>query len=484
MAARRTGESGLNLSPASSGDGNGPQETESVNAARPRVPIGLAVGLVLAVTLVAFETTAVITALPTITDDLNGDALYGATLSAYLLADLVALVAVAELIDRRGARLPFIACITSFVIGLAVSAAAPAMWVVVLGRVLQGAGTGGIAPISYVVVRRVVAEDRQPTMYAVLSAGWVLPSLIAPGLSGAVTDGLGWRWVFMGIIPVAVAVGAVTAFAMRHVPPPVVDPTAPRPPSRLPTAIRLSGGVGLVVTGLQSDRPVLALVCCIAGAALALPAFRRLTPPGVLRARAGLPAVLACRTLATATFLGVDSFVPLAADRIHGAAPTIQGFVIVGAAITWSIGQAIAARNPQWRPQRAVRAGFALLVVGIVGVAPVLSSAWPLPATFAAWCIGGLGMGVLFNPTSVAAMTYADDGREGLVSSQIHLADTLGFGIMGGIGGATIAVADRTDLSLTSALATNFALAGACALLGLVASRGVRSRTTPATLVA
>jgi MFS family permease len=449
---------------------------ETGDGPRGGIPISLAVGLVLAVTLVAFETTAVITALPTITGELNGDSLYGATLSAYLLADLVALVAVAEVIDRRGARLPFIVCITSFVIGLIVAAAAPAMWVVVLGRVLQGAGTGGIAPISYVVVRRAVPESAQPTMYAILSAGWVLPSLIAPGLAGAVTDGAGWRWVFLGIVPLAIVVGSVTAVAMRHVPAPVLAPDAVRPPSRLPTALRLSGGVGLLVTGLQSDRPALLITLSIVGVALALPAFRRLAPAGVLTARMGLPAILACRTLATATFLGVDSFVPLAADRIHGAPPTAQGFVIVGAAITWSIGQAVAARHPHWRPDRSVRMGFVLLTIGIVGVVPVLWSTWPLPATFAAWCIGGFGMGILFNPTSVAAMTYAEDGRDGLVGSQIHLADTLGFGLMGGIGGAAVAVADRTDVTLGSALGLNFALAGGCAALGIMASRGVRRR--------
>jgi len=50
----------------------------------------LAAGLVLGVTLVAFEVTAVITALPTITDELSGDSLYGVTLAAYTLANLVA----------------------------------------------------------------------------------------------------------------------------------------------------------------------------------------------------------------------------------------------------------------------------------------------------------------------------------------------------------------------------------------------------------
>lgn len=67
----------------------------------------LAVGLVLATTLIAFEVTAVITALPTVSDELGGDSLYGATLAAYTLANIVSLVTVGGLIDSRGPRLPY-----------------------------------------------------------------------------------------------------------------------------------------------------------------------------------------------------------------------------------------------------------------------------------------------------------------------------------------------------------------------------------------
>jgi tetrahydromethanopterin S-methyltransferase subunit D len=82
-------------------------------------------------------------------------------------------------------------------------------------------------------------------------------------------------------------------------------------------------------------------------------------------------------------------------------------------------------------------------------------------------------MGLLYNPATVAAMSYAVDGREGEVSSQVTLADAVGFSLMGGIGGATVAIADRTSWSLASALGTNFALAIGLAAIGLFACRRV-----------
>ncbi len=434
----------------------------------------LAIGLVLGVTLVAFEATAVITALPTITDELHGDSLYGLTLASYTLADLAALVAAGALSDRKGPRLPFILSIGVFVLGLVVAGAAGSMPIVVLGRTLQGAGTGGLAPIAYVLVKRAFPDNRQGTMYAILSAGWVLPSLVAPFFAGFVTQHFGWRWVFLGIIPFAVAVGALASRPMRAYGP--VDHAQPQAPSRIAWAVAAAGGIGAFVIGLRSANLFAAVAISVGGLTIALPSLRRLMPPGFLTARRGIPAVLVCRTLATATFLGIDSFVPLAADRIHGATPLVQGLVIIGAALAWTAGQAIIARRPHTEPRRAVALGYCLLIIGIILVTPVLWAGWPLWATFLSWPIGGLGMGILFNPTTVVSMSYADPGQEGKISGQIHLADSLGFSVMGGLGGAIVAIADRTSIDLASALGAVFGLAICFAVVGLVASRRVEGR--------
>ncbi len=434
----------------------------------------LAVGLVLSVSLVAFETTAVITALPTITDELDGLPLYGATIAAYMLADLVALVWAGEKADKRGVRFPFLVSICFFIAGLVVAASANSMEQVVVGRLLQGAGSGGFAPLAYIAVSRAFPAERQATIYAYLSAGWVLPSLLAPAVAGIVTDQFGWRWVFIGIIPLAIVVAVLTAKAMVHLT--GGDEGRDRRPSRLPHAVQAAVGVGAAAFGLQTGNLVLAAALTIGGGLLAAPALRHLLPAGVFRARVGLPAIIAVRFLATATFLGVDSFIPLAADRLHGARPFVQGFVIAGAAVAWTGGQAFAARRgTRLLPQRASSIGFGLLLLGIATTVPVLSPSWPLWATFLSWSIGGLGIGILFNPTTVASMGYAVEGREGEVSSQIHLADSLGFGVMGIVGGAIVAASDRTSLTLQAAIGINFGLAALCAMVGLVASRGIRS---------
>lgn len=433
----------------------------------------LAVGLVLGVVLVAFESTALITALPTITDELGGDSLYGVSLAVYTLANMVALIVAGQVADRRGPTSTFVVSIGIFVIGLLLAGAATSMWVVVAGRTLQGFGSGGFSPIAYMLVKRAFPADRQPMMYVFLSAGWVVPSLVAPVFSGIVTEQFGWRWVFFMIVPLAIGVGAVASVPMRHHGAAAGGDDAP---SLTLPAVGAALGVGVLLLALASGTLWHVVVGGVAGAALGLHSLRRLLPSGFFSGRRGYPAVLTVRVLAAATFIGIDSFLPLAADRIHGATPMVQGFVIVGAALSWTGGQVLAARRPQARPDRMVRAGFILLATSSLLVAPVLWSGWPLWATFIGWAVGGLGMGVLYNPSTVVAMGYADDGREGLVSGQVRLTDALGFSMMYGVGGAIVAVADRGAITLQWALGVNFALSFGCAALGLAASRNVRAR--------
>jgi MFS family permease len=437
----------------------------------------LAFGLFLTVTIAAFEVTAVITALPTIVDDIDGASLYGATIAANLLASIVAIVASGEYADRIGPAKPYAIAATVFVAGLLVAGSATTMPIVVLGRVLQGLGAGGFATLPYVVIRRVFAESEQPKMYAVLSAGWVLPSLIAPLIAGWLTEQFSWRWVFLSMVPLAIVVSAMVVAQLRRLPPVEQADGDVRAPSRIPQALRLSVGSGMVLAGLPQARWWLALVLIGAGVLVAASPMRTLWPAGWTRAKPGLAAAVAARMCATAAFGGVDGFIPLAAERVHGVGATAQGFVIIGAALTWTLGQVFAAKNAdKIAPTKLIRVGFGLLALGAVLVMPVVLSSTPLWATFAAWSVGGLGMGLLFNPTTVVALSSVDEAESGRASSQLSMADSIGFASTSALGGALVAASERDVFSLQTALIGSFAITVAITIVGIIAGRGVHQR--------
>jgi MFS family permease len=425
----------------------------------------------MAVTLNAFEAVAVVTAMPAISEELHGDRLYGAAFSAYMLANLVSLVVSGEQADRRGPAVPFLGGVGVFATGLVVAGFASAMPVVLLGRVLQGAGAGTLASVAYVGIGRAWAPPDQPRMFALLSTAWVVPSLVAPVAAGWITEQLSWRWVFLGLLPLVPVLLALALPPLLQLGPPAEHSEAPR---RWPLALRLAGGSGLVLAGLQAPALAPAVGLVLVGGVIAAPALLRLLPAGTLHAAPGIPAAVAARLCVNIAFFGCDTFVPLAATRIHGSSTLVAGAVILGGSLVWTAGANLSARA-SWPPTRAARTGFIALALGTAGTILVTLSAVPLWVTFLTCAVSGFGIGVVFNTTSVSAMGQAPAGQEGLVGSQLGMADALGFAAIGAVGGALVGLADRTALELGAALALVFALASSVAWLGATVAPRLRS---------
>lgn len=437
----------------------------------------LAVGLVMAITMNAFEAMAVVTAMPAVSDDLGGDRFYGAAFSAYMLANLVSLVATGEQADRRGPFAPFLVGVVTFAGGLVLAGAAPEMLVVVAGRVLQGYGAGALAAVTYVAIGRAWPPDRQPRMFATVSAAWVVPALVAPALAGVVTEQAGWRWVFFGLVPLLPVLLTLAGPSLHALGPP--STTVASGSSRVPRALVLAFGVALLVGGLASEQPVVLAALVAAGLAVAVPAAARLFPAGTGRAAPGLPATVASRFAVNVAFFGTDIFLPLAATRIHGTSTTVGGALLVGGSLLWTAGAWWSAqRSATVAPGVLVRTGFVVLTLAIVLTLPVVWPWWPLAVAFVTWSAGGFGVGLVFNTTASSAMGSADEGQEGLVSSQLQMADTLGFAVVSGIGGAVVGVAERTALTLTAGLGALFLGAAAVALVGVAVGSRVRNRSS------
>jgi len=429
----------------------------------------LGVGVVMTVVLVAFETMAVAASMPAVSDDLNGDRLYGLAFSAYMLANLVTIVAAAERADRRGPLPPFGAGLVLFGAGLVVAGAAGSMVVVVLGRALQGAGAGALTSVLYVAIGRAWPPGEQARMFAWLSAGWVVPSLAAPALAGLVTDTVGWRWVFLGLLPLLPVVALLAGPALRRLGPPseVARGAGQR---RVLTAAALAVGVAVSLTALQ-EPGVLLLVVPVAAVPAVL-AARRLLPPGTWRARRGLPAAVSARLSVNVAFAAPETFLPLAATRLHGASTFVAGAILSAASLSWTAGAAISARARERAPDALVRTGFLVMAASIALTAPIAIESWPLWAVVASWALTGFGIGTIYNTTSASAMSAATEGGQGRVGSQLSIADALGIALASGVGGALVGLADRGSIGLSGALAVVFAGAVVMALAG--AARGSR----------
>src|SRR3984957_6274289 len=169
----------------------------------------LTVGLVLAVTFVAFEALPVASVLPVVGRQLGDLRLYGWVFSAFLLASLLGIVLAGTLADRVPLGRPMLVGLVLFAVGLVIGGTAPDMLVLVAGRAVQGLGAGVVPSVAYVAISRCYAEESRPRMFAVLSTAWVVPGLIGPGIAALVAAAVGWRWVFLGLLPLVIAAGVL-----------------------------------------------------------------------------------------------------------------------------------------------------------------------------------------------------------------------------------------------------------------------------------
>ncbi len=159
----------------------------------------LSIGIISVIFLIAFEATAVGTAMPVAARELEGIGLYAFAFSAYFTTSLFGMVLSGQWADREGPLRPLTVGIGGFAAGLVLAGTAGDMWVFVLGRAVQGFGGGLVIVALYVVVSRAYEERLRPAIMAAFAASWVVPSIVGPLAAGTVTEHLGWRWVFLGI---------------------------------------------------------------------------------------------------------------------------------------------------------------------------------------------------------------------------------------------------------------------------------------------
>ncbi|MEU0898145.1 MFS transporter [Streptomyces massasporeus] len=468
----------------------------------------LSVGIVSVVLLIAFEATAVGTAMPVAARELDGVSLYAFAFSGYFTTSLFGMVLCGQWSDRRGPLGPLTTGIASFGAGLLLSGTAGTMWVFILGRAVQGFGGGLVIVALYVVVGRAYPERLRPAIMAAFAASWVLPSIVGPLAAGTVTEQLGWRWVFVGIpvlvvFPLALALPQIrrraagpaqhttaesaaaqsadlpvpaerTAVADRPVTPdpagtadrpappagppaPPAGPPAPptNPPAsfdrrRIRLALGISLGAGLLQYAAQDLRP-LSLLPGVVGVALLVPAVLGLLPRGTYRAARGLPSVVLLRGVAAGSFIAAESFVPLMLVTQRGLSPTLAGFSLAAGGGTWALGSWVQSRSrvEPYR-ERLTTVGMLLVAAAVAAAPSVLIESVPVWTLAVAWAFGCFGMGLVISSTSVLLLKLSAPEEAGTNSAALQISDGLSNVVLLSAGGAAFAALGGGAVSHTA----------------------------------
>ncbi len=436
-------------------------------------------GLVLTTVAVAFEALAVATILPATANELGGINLYGWAFSAFLLTNLVGITVAGSEADRVGPTRPFVIGVGLFIVGLLIGGIALSMPILIAARALQGFGGGIINAVAYAAIARAYPDTLKPKMIAVMATAWVVPGLIGPAIAGVVADYLGWRWIFLGLVPFPFLAALMTLPGLRTL---SGGNDQPRAWSTILAAIMLAIGAGILLAGLAAQALLTVVLLIGLGAVIGGVALPRLLPPGTLRASYGMPAAIITSGILNMAFFGTDAYIPLGLNEVRGQTATMAGLTLTAATLTWTTGSWLQARLAASTSRRVLTsAGLALTAIGCTVVAAVMLPTVPVVVAPIAWGIAGLGMGIAFSTLSLVVLEEAPAGSEGIATAGVQLMNVLGSALGAGIGGALVARAHTNGVSVGTGIIRQDLLMVATLTIALLAAQRLPNRKSPPT---
>ncbi|KAI0352111.1 Mfs1.1 [Trametes cingulata] len=160
------------------------------------------------------EAYAVSTALPTIVSDLrSGQFVWVA--SAYALASTALLPLSGGLAEAFGRRAVILGSLAVFILGSALSGAAQSMNMLIAGRVVHGAGSGGILTLSQIILSDLVTLQERGAYNGLFGLMWALGGGVGPIVGGALAHHTRWRWIFYLNVPAGGVIAGVLLLILR-----------------------------------------------------------------------------------------------------------------------------------------------------------------------------------------------------------------------------------------------------------------------------
>src|SRR6201987_892688 len=133
-------------------------------------------------------------------------------LTSYLVSNAIILPISAWLATTFGRKRFYMTCVALFTISSFLCGLAPSLGLLVLFRVMQGLGGGGLPPSGQAIPGDTFSVEKRGLAFAVYGMAVVLAPAIGPPLGGWITDNYSWRWIFYINVPI----GILSLFLTNH----------------------------------------------------------------------------------------------------------------------------------------------------------------------------------------------------------------------------------------------------------------------------
>src|SRR6201993_1728418 len=214
-------------------------------------PWVIALTVTLATFMEVLDTSIANVALPHISGSLSASADESTwVLTSYLVSNAIILPLSGWLSSLIGRKRFYMTCVAIFTLSSFLCGLAPSLGVLVIFRILQGIGGGGLQPSEQAILNDTFPLEKRGMAFAVYGLAVVVAPTIGPWLGGWITDNFSWRWIFYINVPVGMISLLLTSFL-------VSDPPDMKK-SNLKAGFRIDYiGIGLISLGLGSMQIIL-----------------------------------------------------------------------------------------------------------------------------------------------------------------------------------------------------------------------------------
>jgi MFS transporter, DHA2 family, multidrug resistance protein len=214
-------------------------------------PWVIAVTVTLATFMEVLDTSIANVALPHIAGNLSASGDESTwVLTSYLVSNAIVLPLSGWFSGLIGRKRFYMACVALFTVSSFLCGLAPSLGVLVIFRILQGAGGGGLQPSEQAILNDTFPLAKRGMAFAVYGVAVVVAPTIGPWLGGWITDNFSWRWIFYINVPVGIISLILTSFLISD--PPYMKRQSLKRGFRIDYV-----GIGLISLGLGSMQIIL-----------------------------------------------------------------------------------------------------------------------------------------------------------------------------------------------------------------------------------
>ena len=408
-------------------------------------------GLLLGMFVSILAGTVVSTSLPLIISDLDGDqSAYTWVVTGTLLATTVSTPLWGKFADLFNRKLLIQLALGIFVLGSALAGFSQDTGTLIVFRVLQGLGAGGLAALSQIIMADIISPRDRGKYAGLFGAVMAVGTVGGPLLGGVVTDAFGWRWNFFIALPVAIAaiiLLQLTLHLPKHAKRKVhIDYLG---------AVLIAGGVSLLMiwvtlAGNQFEWASLASFLMVAGSAVLLIAavlveFKSpepIIPLSMFKNRTFTLAVVASISVGVSMF-GTSVFLAQYMQLARGATPTQSGLLTIpmmaGLLIASTLFGTVISRTGKWKA--IMISGAVLTVLGTI-LLGTLTYETSLVLVGIYMAVLGAGLGMLMQNLVLVVQNSIEVKNLGVATSAVtffrSLGGTVGVSVLGSVLGTIV----------------------------------------------